>query len=155
MLRLPRTATAAFLSCPVVFYSLLQLIKWKGASDEIILISLAGCAMYGLLLSSSLQDGDDDTVRNHPNNSRRIIDLPVHRYTTRQQGQNDDRCVFCWEPYQTGDSVSYGPSCRHMYHAQCVHKWTSTQKRRDCPYCRCSLLQQQRFVAFEELFRAR
>jgi hypothetical protein len=50
--------------------------------------------------------------------------------------QNKDCCICCVE-YAIGDIAIRLPSCRHIFHHQCVNEWLGT--RNTCPMCRWEL----------------
>lgn len=137
-----------------LFYCLLQVIRSNGASDASILLSLAGCAFYGIVISSYLFQRDDQLQGADP-----VVNLPAHTLTERP-ANSSSCCPICLEKFEAGDQISYGQQCRHAFHTGCIRNWTVHSQRNDCPCCREPLFvpnnNRRRWQGpFGELFRAR
>jgi hypothetical protein len=66
--------------------------------------------------------------------------LPTFAYERKgadPEAGNADMCSVCLEDVQAGDMVRRLPSCRHLFHAECVDMWLHSH--RTCPVCRCNL----------------
>ena len=54
-------------------------------------------------------------------------------------------CVICMETFKNGENVRQIPSCRHIFHPDCIMKWLEapqsleTQK---CPMCNAEISEQ-------------
>ena len=47
-------------------------------------------------------------------------------------------CVICMEEFTNGVSIRKVPSCRHIFHSECIMKWLSgpnQQEQQRCPMC--------------------
>jgi Ring finger domain len=184
-----------------LLYSLLRLIKCNDASEASILCSLAGCAFYGIVVSSLWKEDMENQQQARSNKRqppRQPIALKVATWTggacscissTEATESDDDDvsmmlerkrdysfmgatdadrsdgtfgtivsstasftpsatsttttanacCPVCLELLVYGDAVSYGETCAHVFHADCVHKWTALLHT-TCPCCRQELL---------------
>jgi len=72
-------------------------------------------------------------------NQQRTSSIPSHhaaQLTTVvwTPGVGDPRCAVCLSDFEVQSSVSRLP-CGHLYHEDCIERWTSTQPH--CPLCRC------------------
>lgn len=137
-----------------LLYSLLRLIKCNDASEASILCSLAGCALYGIVISSLWKE-DMEAVQQRPKAAQIVLKV----YTLSATGDNDPTthadtrylrdmtspCPVCLEEYEFGDDVSYGERCNHAYHADCIRQWTE-RRQTACPCCRQHLLSHQNIV---------
>ena len=131
-----------------LLYSLLRLIKCNDASEASILCSLAGCAFYGIVISSLWRE-DTETVQQRPKATP--IVLKVYTVSTLEGDANGEYrelrdmsspCAICLDVYEEGDKISQGERCNHAFHAMCISKWTELRNTA-CPCCRQHLLSQQ------------
>lgn len=113
-----------------LLYSLLRLIKCTDASEASILCSLAGCAFYGIVISSLWRED----LQSQSKTKAPPIVLKV--YTLSSESNEDDDgddsirprkrcdmmspCPICLEEFSDGDKVCYGEQCDHFYHACCI-----------------------------------
>ena len=47
-------------------------------------------------------------------------------------------CVICMEEFKNGTEIRKIPSCRHIFHSECIMKWLSGTNQMDqqrCPMC--------------------
>ena len=54
--------------------------------------------------------------------------IPILKY--RKNAKEIDEfetteCVSCMEPYEAGAQIRKIPSCRHIFHDECLMKWLS------------------------------
>ncbi|TVU33276.1 hypothetical protein EJB05_25068, partial [Eragrostis curvula] len=49
----------------------------------------------------------------------------------------DETCSVCLDDVQAGDMVRQLPSCKHLFHVECIDMWLHSH--RTCPVCRCNL----------------
>lgn len=61
--------------------------------------------------------------------------LPVCSY--REDVKQPD-CVICLEEFRECDVVKIIPSCRHVFHPECIDTWLSLHVT--CPICRCDMV---------------
>eukprot|EP00250_Pteridium_aquilinum_P014390 c21957_g1_i2 orf=75-722(+) len=67
---------------------------------------------------------------------KEISKLRVKKYKKccfRSSKDEQCSCVICQQPYGRGDSTITLPSCKHIYHADCIRKWLEIKKM--CPIC--------------------
>ncbi|ERN15142.1 hypothetical protein AMTR_s00056p00124260 [Amborella trichopoda] len=50
-------------------------------------------------------------------------------------------CMVCMDVFEVGSMAKQMPSCVHVYHEGCIHKWL--QRDNSCPLCRCRILVKQ------------
>lgn len=140
-----------------LLYSLLRLLQCGDASEASVLCSLAGCAFYGIVLSSLLKEGVQGTsTQNNSSNKPKGPPIVLKVYAlskSLEDTSTDDKdpflsdgardmsspCPICLEGYEAGNRVSYGEQCEHAFHAACIGQWTELLKT-DCPCCRQGLL---------------
>nr|BAD19789.1 hypothetical protein [Oryza sativa Japonica Group]BAD19963.1 hypothetical protein [Oryza sativa Japonica Group] len=60
---------------------------------------------------------------------------------------NGEPCSMCLEELHAGEMVREMPSCKHLFHVECIDMWLHSH--RTCPMCRCDL-SPPRDVAMEE-----
>ena len=66
-----------------------------------------------------------------------ILDaFPQYPYPCEGHVTFGDTCGICLELFIDGETVSALPSCRHIYHPQCISEWVVRARRRECPICR-------------------
>jgi len=141
-----------------LLYSLLRLLQCSDASEASILCSLAGCAFYGIVISTLWKEdmqggGGTQNPSNKPKGPP--IVLKVYTLSKCAKGSDDDftannkeakdmssPCPICLEGYEEGNLVSYGEQCQHAFHAVCIGQWTKFFNT-SCPCCRRHLLQPQ------------
>lgn len=75
-----------------------------------------------------------------------VIELPkltVRILVANEQSRSEaQECVICLESIEiTGSAVRLN-ACRHVFHEECVNKWTNTGKD-VCPVCRGKIPEQQ------------
>lgn len=54
-----------------------------------------------------------------------------------EPGDDENRCVICYEPYVLYNNKPVGcitTRCRHIFHAKCINEWK--KHRNSCPMCR-------------------
>jgi hypothetical protein len=140
-----------------LLYSLLRLAKCTDASEASILCSLAGCAFYGIVISSLWKD----EAEQNSNCKAEPIELEVHTVSSSILADMEGEmkmilrrimtfpCPICLEEFQEGDSVSHGV-CGHGFHADCIRPWTEMRKT-CCPMCRQHLLRKSHDNLFTSL----
>jgi len=54
------------------------------------------------------------------------------------ESQLSTGCRICLDEYEENDKVilSSNPSCKHMFHQQCILEWLSSRDAPECPCCR-------------------
>uniref|UniRef100_A0A0D3F329 RING-type E3 ubiquitin transferase n=1 Tax=Oryza barthii TaxID=65489 RepID=A0A0D3F329_9ORYZ len=50
---------------------------------------------------------------------------------------NGEPCSMCLEELHAGEMVREMPSCKHLFHVECIDMWLHSH--RTCPMCRCDL----------------
>ncbi|CAN6272104.1 unnamed protein product [Urochloa humidicola] len=65
------------------------------------------------------------------------INQAVHRDDVA--GCTAVECVVCLAEVEDGEMVKRLPSCRHLFHQQCIDHWL-LHGHRTCPVCRCSVV---------------
>jgi len=142
-----------------LLYSLLRLLQCNDASEASILCSLAGCAFYGIVISSLWKEDMQglSISHNQRNNKPKAapIALKVFKLANSLDKEtvvdDDDNsplpeardmstpCPICLEGYDEGNLVSYGEQCQHAFHAHCIGQWVELLHT-SCPCCRQGLL---------------
>ncbi|KAJ0987513.1 hypothetical protein J5N97_005869 [Dioscorea zingiberensis] len=54
--------------------------------------------------------------------------------------QDGEVCVICLEEYEDGEKVRSLPTCRHMFHQECIDPWL-VKSSSFCPVCRIRVIQ--------------
>lgn len=143
-----------------LLYSLLRLIKCNDASEASILCSLAGCAFYGIVISSLWKE-DMEAVQQRPKAAP--IVLKVYTLSTLAGDEHEESrelrdmsspCAICLGEYEAGDKISQGERCNHAFHAMCISKWTELRNTA-CPCCRQHLLSQHSIIMTSVIEEAR
>lgn len=49
-----------------------------------------------------------------------------------------DRCCVCLGDFEFKEELLQVPSCKHVFHIDCIHHWLHTNT--SCPLCRCSVI---------------
>ena len=66
---------------------------------------------------------------------------------------NTTECVVCMESFENGTQVRKIPSCRHIFHNDCLMKWLSGAQQIDaqkCPMCNSDITVEILEKAIEE-----
>ncbi|KAL3851211.1 hypothetical protein ACJIZ3_013093 [Penstemon smallii] len=66
-----------------------------------------------------------------------INELPIfkiYNLETAATCDDDSSCAICLQDLKDGESARLLPSCRHLFHLQCIDEWLSLQGT--CPICR-------------------
>jgi len=63
-------------------------------------------------------------------------ELKVESKKYNIEKDEDNRCVICYEAYESEDMVTLLP-CNHLYHTTCIKNW-GTYKA-ECPTCRAAI----------------
>ncbi|PIA64471.1 hypothetical protein AQUCO_00100150v1 [Aquilegia coerulea] len=50
---------------------------------------------------------------------------------------DDDVCPICLDDIKEGDEARTIPSCKHIFHNNCISKWV--EKKKTCPLCRLDM----------------
>ena len=64
--------------------------------------------------------------------------IPTIKYRKEIDEFATPECVICMEPFPTGARVRKVPSCRHIFHDDCLMKWlggSQQQESQKCPMC--------------------
>lgn len=137
--------------CFCLLYSVLRLIKCNDASEAGILCSLAGCAFYGIVISSLWKE-DIETAQLKPKADPILLRVFIlsksagkETVESRQLRDMASPCAICLEDYNEGDEICCGERCNHAFHASCIVQWTELHHT-GCPCCRQHLLSQQNLV---------
>lgn len=136
-----------------LLYSLLRLIKCNDTSEASILCSLAGCAFYGIVVSSLWKDERETSQQRikEPAIALEIFKISMFAEDPsrwiRQVNFSKSPCPVCLEEYDEDDHVSYGERCHHVFHADCISQWTELHQT-TCPFCRQDLQIQPMKSAF-------
>ncbi|KAF5196198.1 Ring-h2 finger protein atl7, partial [Thalictrum thalictroides] len=48
---------------------------------------------------------------------------------------NDSQCCVCLGDFELKEQLHQIPSCKHMFHIDCIHHWLKANHT--CPLCRC------------------
>ena len=60
-----------------------------------------------------------------------IIPIVSYRFTDRFTNEFETpECVICMESFVEDDQLRKLPTCRHIFHAECLMKWLSSEKQR-------------------------
>jgi hypothetical protein len=111
--------------CFVCFYGLARLLMppWYNTRSSFL---------------SSNSDVEDDDFYNHPKK------LAVTTYILEEKEEviwSCSCCPICLLNFKTGDSLSMGRVCGHVFHHECLGLWLP--KSSTCPYCRQDLVQRR------------
>lgn len=68
---------------------------------------------------------------------KKVESLPVYAYESGGAKQGID-CAICLAEFQEREWVKEIPSCRHVFHSDCIDKWLSSHVT--CPLCRTAKL---------------
>jgi hypothetical protein len=55
---------------------------------------------------------------------------------------NLSECVICMETFTKGENVRQIPSCRHIFHPDCIMMWLKAQQSYEiqkCPVCNAEI----------------
>ncbi|KAL6629605.1 hypothetical protein ACP70R_029370 [Stipagrostis hirtigluma subsp. patula] len=70
--------------------------------------------------------------------------LPTFAYAVKGGGDGDlesgagnEPCPVCLEDFKAGEAMRQLPTCKHLFHVDCIDMWLHTH--RTCPVCRCNL----------------
>lgn len=64
-----------------------------------------------------------------------LVDLQTHLPPCQYSGTaSNDNCSICLECLEEGESYRALPTCKHVFHAQCVYSWLT--RVANCPLCR-------------------
>jgi Ring finger domain len=134
-----------------LLYSLLRLIKCNDASEASILCALAGCAFYGIVISSLWKE-DMEVIQQRQ--KEQSIRLKVYTLSKSVSGETEigdesrelrdmsSPCPICLDDYEEGNEISFGERCNHVFHAGCINRWTDL-RHTACPCCRQHLLSRE------------
>ncbi|MCL7024112.1 hypothetical protein MKW94_027122 [Papaver nudicaule] len=50
----------------------------------------------------------------------------------------DSLCCVCLGDFELSEQLHQIPSCKHVFHVECIHHWLRTNST--CPLCRCFIL---------------
>ncbi|KAI3867339.1 hypothetical protein MKW98_001773 [Papaver atlanticum] len=50
----------------------------------------------------------------------------------------DSLCCVCLGDFELREQLQQIPSCKHVFHVECIHHWLRTNST--CPLCRCFIL---------------
>ncbi|KAM0040302.1 putative transcription factor C2H2 family [Helianthus debilis subsp. tardiflorus] len=70
-----------------------------------------------------------------------INDLPKHVFeglSNRDDTSNETNCVICLQALENKEEGRELPSCRHVFHVQCIDEWLIRQG--SCPVCRRNVI---------------
>ncbi|KAH7447113.1 hypothetical protein KP509_01G091800 [Ceratopteris richardii] len=102
-------------------------VDGSGMEDKLIqllpVLEYADCRSYGVargrIRATDLQRFPDET-------------MPASSGAGVQHGY--DECAVCLSPFQEKESVKVLPTCRHLFHVNCIDTWL--QSHANCPLCR-------------------
>ncbi|XP_062074609.1 probable E3 ubiquitin-protein ligase RHA4A [Humulus lupulus] len=63
-------------------------------------------------------------------------DLPIILFDEELR-KKDSQCCVCLGDYIMKEELLQVPSCKHVFHIDCIHLWLHTNTT--CPLCRCSV----------------
>ncbi|KAL1346205.1 hypothetical protein HN51_019920 [Arachis hypogaea] len=87
-------------------------------------------------MADILEEGDFDKERGPK--LRALMKLPpLVRYGMHGTTKNND-CPICLEDFNAGQFCQIFPSCKHMYHSNCIDSWL--KKKLTCPVCRSCIV---------------
>jgi hypothetical protein len=64
-----------------------------------------------------------------------VMGVPALEHEHRRDGASS-QCAVCLGVVWDGETARLLPTCRHMFHQQCIDRWL--HHRSTCPLCRCS-----------------
>ncbi|XP_062224597.1 RING-H2 finger protein ATL39-like [Phragmites australis] len=76
--------------------------------------------------------------------------LPTFAYELKgakgdlESGAGSEACSVCLEDMLAGEMVRQLPTCKHLFHVECIDMWLHSH--RTCPVCRCNLSAPRRKV---------
>ncbi|CAN0839509.1 Probable E3 ubiquitin-protein ligase ATL44 [Linum grandiflorum] len=65
---------------------------------------------------------------------RLMMKLGCVQYGSAETETKSGECAICLEDYNVGEPCRIMPSCRHMFHVDCIDNWLNMKI--SCPLCR-------------------
>ncbi|KAK4771436.1 hypothetical protein SAY87_031968 [Trapa incisa] len=62
--------------------------------------------------------------------------LPIVLFD-EELGRKDSQCCVCLGEFELKEELLQVPSCKHVFHVDCIHHWLHSNST--CPLCRCSI----------------
>ncbi|OWM72138.1 probable E3 ubiquitin-protein ligase RHA4A [Punica granatum] len=62
--------------------------------------------------------------------------LPIVLFD-EELGRRDSQCCVCLGEFELKEELLQVPSCKHVFHVDCIHHWLHSNST--CPLCRCSI----------------
>ncbi|XP_052207241.1 probable E3 ubiquitin-protein ligase RHA4A [Diospyros lotus] len=50
---------------------------------------------------------------------------------------NDSQCSVCLGEFEMQEELRQVPSCKHVFHVECISLWLQLSNNSTCPLCRC------------------
>jgi Ring finger domain len=148
-----------------LLYSLLRLLQCSESSETTVLCSLAGCAFYGIVISSLWKE-DMGISSIQKKTKAAPMALKVFKMSKFAASDGGDEnagsilpeglcdvsvpCPICLERFVEENLVSYGELCQHAFHAACISQWMDLLHS-SCPYCRQELQKRSEMDLFTSL----
>ena len=147
-----------------VLYGLLRMLQCSESSETTVLCSLAGCAFYGIVISSLWKE--DMGISSIQKPRAAPIALKVFKLSKPAASVGGDEnasiilpeglcdmsipCAICLENFVEENLVSCGEQCQHAFHAVCISQWMNL-RHRSCPCCRQELQKRSKMNYFTSL----
>lgn len=84
---------------------------------------------------------------------KKLIPLIKYKKSKDVDEFNTPECVVCMEAFENNSNIRKIPSCRHIFHDECLMKWLSGAQQYDaqkCPMCNSDITVQILEKAIEE-----